>query len=273
MQSLHACPRPGHDEFARHCLRSRRQCTVASARDRPPVLSAAGLGRARRARDLASTRLATIAEVLARLAQQLPTSPQWASRISARPSYFGIGAAVSRLPVRSSGRIGARRSFAHSCCSAGHEAQITRRTGLLLDPLLLGHQARVAPRACARSAGARERGELAFGTIDSWLIWNLTGGRHHVTDVTNASRTLLCNIKSGAWDAELLELFRIPRSLPAHDRAELPAEAVRSRRAPCRIARSRSPASQAISTPRSSANAASLREWQRIPMAPDASPC
>jgi len=92
----------------------------------------------------------------------------------------------------------------------GHEPDIAQRTGLLLDPYfsatklawLLEH----VPGARARA----EHGELAFGTIDSWLIWRLTGGSHHVTDATNASRTLLFNIRSGQWDPVLLELFGIP---------------------------------------------------------------
>ena len=64
--------------------------------------------------------------------------------------------------------------------------------------------------------GAREKaaqGKLALGTVDSWLIWNLTGGKVHVTDVTNASRTMLYNIKTLKWDQELLELFGIPESM------------------------------------------------------------
>ena len=64
--------------------------------------------------------------------------------------------------------------------------------------------------------GARERaeqGELAFGTVDTFLIWRLTGGKLHATDITNASRTLLCNIDTGDWDDDLLKLFRVPRAL------------------------------------------------------------
>src|SRR5262249_34005465 len=64
--------------------------------------------------------------------------------------------------------------------------------------------------------GARERaqrGELAFGTVDSWLVWNLTGGRVHCTDASNASRTLLFNIHTGEWDDELLALLNVPREL------------------------------------------------------------
>jgi glycerol kinase len=96
--------------------------------------------------------------------------------------------------------------------AAGHEPEIARRTGLLLDPYfsatklawLLEH----VPGARARA----QRGELAFGTIDSWLAWQLTGGKRHVIDATNASRTLLFNLHSGEWDPVLLELFAIPHS-------------------------------------------------------------
>jgi len=94
----------------------------------------------------------------------------------------------------------------------GHGPLISSRTGLLPDSYfsatklawLLEH----VPGARARA----RRGELAFGTIDSWLIWNLSGGRAHVTDISNASRTLLFNIHTGRWDDELLELFDIPRA-------------------------------------------------------------
>jgi glycerol kinase len=95
----------------------------------------------------------------------------------------------------------------------GHEALFTERTGLLLDPYfsgtklawLLDH----VPGARQRAA----RGELAFGTVDSWLVWNLTQGRVHATDVTNAARTLLFNIHRGAWDSDLLALLDIPAAL------------------------------------------------------------
>src|SRR5438067_1491721 len=65
-----------------------------------------------------------------------------------------------------------------------------------------------------RGASARARaGELAFGTVDSWLVWNLTGGRQHVTDPSNASRTMLFNIHTGDWDDDLLRLFGVPRAI------------------------------------------------------------
>jgi glycerol kinase len=96
--------------------------------------------------------------------------------------------------------------------AAGHEAEVARRTGLLFDPYfsgtklawLLDH----VPGARARA----ERGELAFGTIDSWLLYRLSGHRRHVTDATNASRTLLFNLHTGTWDDDLLALLRIPRA-------------------------------------------------------------
>ncbi len=96
---------------------------------------------------------------------------------------------------------------------AGHEAMITARTGLLLDPYFSGTKLKwlldTIPEARARAA----RGELAFGTVDSWLIWNLTGGRVHATDATNAARTLLFNIAENRWDAEICALLDIPAAL------------------------------------------------------------
>ncbi len=95
----------------------------------------------------------------------------------------------------------------------GLEAEIQQRTGLMLDPYFSGTKVRWlldnVPGARARAAA----GSLAFGTIDTWLIWNLTGGHVHATDPSNASRTMLYNIHSGAWDDELLRILDIPRSL------------------------------------------------------------
>lgn len=97
--------------------------------------------------------------------------------------------------------------------AAGHEPRIMERTGLRLDPYFSGTKVRWlldhVPGARARA----ERGELAFGTVDSWLVWNLTGGRVHVTDASNAARTLLFNLHTGAWDQDLLNLFALPPSL------------------------------------------------------------
>ena len=96
-----------------------------------------------------------------------------------------------------------------------HEPVIHKKTGLVLDPYFSGTKIQWlldhVPGLRQRAA----RGKIAFGTIDSWLIWKLTGGRAHVTDLTNASRTLLLNIKTKKWDPELLKVFGVPtRVLP-----------------------------------------------------------
>jgi glycerol kinase len=98
----------------------------------------------------------------------------------------------------------------------GLEPEVARRTGLLLDPYFSGTKLAwlldQVPGARARA----ESGELAFGTIDSWLVWKLTGGTRHVTDLTNASRTLLLDVTTGEWDDFMLDLLHIPRAvLPA----------------------------------------------------------
>src|SRR5438309_9166833 len=93
---------------------------------------------------------------------------------------------------------------------AGHEPLFTAKTGLLLDAYFSGTKLAWlldnVPGARARA----EAGKLAFGTIDTWLVWKLTEGRRHITDVTNASRTLLFNLRSGRWDTEQLRLLNIP---------------------------------------------------------------
>jgi len=103
------------------------------------------------------------------------------------------------------------RRTADACAAlrgAGHEASVTAKTGLVLDPYFSATKIRwildhmdVDPK------------RLAFGTVDTWLIWQLTQGRAHVTDVTNASRTLLFDIRRGVWDEELLGIMRIPREI------------------------------------------------------------
>ena len=105
-----------------------------------------------------------------------------------------------------------RRTAAHceALRAAGHAERIRRQSGLEIDAYFsaskLAWLLENVPGARARA----ERGELAFGTIDSWLVWQLTGGRAHVTDVSNASRTMLYDLHRGAWDDGLLELLDIP---------------------------------------------------------------
>ena len=96
---------------------------------------------------------------------------------------------------------------------AGHEKLFTRKTGLLLDPYFSGTKIAWLLDHVKGARKRAKRGELAFGTVDSFLIWRLTGGKVHATDATNASRTLLFNIRKNDWDDELLELLDIPRAL------------------------------------------------------------
>jgi len=96
---------------------------------------------------------------------------------------------------------------------AGAEAQVAAATGLLLDPYFSGTKVRWILDNVAGARERAERGELAFGTIDSFLLWRLAEDRQHVTDATNAARTMLFNIHTQQWDDELLELLQIPGSL------------------------------------------------------------
>lgn len=104
-------------------------------------------------------------------------------------------------------------AFCERLHDSGFEPLIHDKTGLCLDPYFSASKVRWI---LDNVEGAREKalaGELLFGTVDSWLIWNLTGGLGHVTDVSNASRTLLFNIHNCRWDEELLDIFGIPASM------------------------------------------------------------
>ena len=164
------------------------------------------------AEDIWSTTLATAREAVTKaggahdivaigISNQRETAVVW-ERSTGRPIYNAI--------VWQDRRTAA---ICEALDAAGHGARVTERTGLLLDPYFSA--TKIAwildnvPGARARA----ERGELAFGTIDCFLLWRLTGGRVHATDITNAARTSLLDIRSGAWDDELLALFRVPRAL------------------------------------------------------------
>jgi glycerol kinase len=90
---------------------------------------------------------------------------------------------------------------------------ITRKTGLVVDAYFSGTKLQWILKNVPGAMAKARAGELAFGTVDSWLVWNLTGGRQHITDASNASRTMLFNIHSGDWDDELLKIFGVPRSV------------------------------------------------------------
>ena len=98
-------------------------------------------------------------------------------------------------------------AFCRELKDAGHEAEVTARTGLLLDPYFSGTKLRWILDRVGRRDG------LLFGTVDSWLIWRLTGGAAHVTDATNACRTMLYNLRDGAWDEEVCRLLDVPMAM------------------------------------------------------------
>lgn len=108
------------------------------------------------------------------------------------------------------------RRTADACANLkreGLEPLFRRRTGLLLDPYFSGTKLAWLLDHVPGARRRAERGELAFGTVDTWLLWQLTGGRVHATDSSNASRTLLLNLRTGDWDSELLKILRIPRAV------------------------------------------------------------
>ena len=140
-------------------------------------------------------------------------SPQSASPISARPPWYGTGRAGKPFTPAI---VWQDRRTAPQCAALeaeGRGALFEEKTGLRLDPYFSGTK---VAWILDHVAGARERaeqGRLAFGTVDSFLIWRLSGGEAHVTDATNASRTLLFDIHAQQWDDALLEALRVPRAL------------------------------------------------------------
>ena len=104
-------------------------------------------------------------------------------------------------------------SYCRNLIKTGVDPMITEKTGLRLDPYFSGTKIVWMLENVEGARERAERGDLIFGTVDTWLIWKFTGGKTHVTDVTNASRTLLFNIHTGDWDDDILKLFNIPRQM------------------------------------------------------------
>jgi len=174
-------PRPGwveHDPL--EIWRTQRD--VASQ-----ALAAAGLG---------ATEIAAIG-----ITNQRETTLLW-ERSTGRP----VANAIVWQDRRTASRCDALRQ-------AGHEPLFAQRTGLLLDAYFSGTKLAWLLDEVAGARARADAGELAFGTVDTWLAWQLSGGKAHVTDASNASRTLLFNIHTLDWDDELLAILRIPRSL------------------------------------------------------------
>ena len=103
--------------------------------------------------------------------------------------------------------------YCNALKAAGKSEMVQERSGLIIDPYFSASGVKWLLDNVAGAREAAQRGDLLMGTMDSWLIWKLTGGRRHVTDVTNASRTLLMNIHTLQWDEELMKLFTIPATM------------------------------------------------------------
>ena len=165
----------------------------------PETLWATVLGTARAALNKAGLTASGIAAL--GIANQRETTLVW-ERASGRPIHNAV--------------VWQDRRTAATCARLerdGHAELVAERTGLRIDPYFSGTK---IGWILDRVPGARARaatGELLFGTVDSFLIWRLTGGRVHAIDATNASRTLLCDIRSGSWDPELMALLDIPAAM------------------------------------------------------------
>ena len=163
--------------------------------------------------DLWTTTVSTVRAVLAKadggpeaiaaigIANQRETVLVW-ERVTGRP----IHRAIVWQDRRTAGACDALRD-------AGHEALVSERTGLVLDPYFSATKIAWILDHVDGARARAEAGELAFGTVDTFLLWRLTGGRVHATDATNASRTSLYDLRTGDWDPELLDLFRVPREV------------------------------------------------------------
>ena len=115
---------------------------------------------------------------------------------------------ANRCTTRSSGQDRRTASYCDSLIEAGHNDLVQQKSGLLIDSYFCAPKLHWLLENVPGARERAERGELAFGTIDSWLLWKLSGGGVHATDVTNASRTMLLNIATCEWDDELLKLFQ-----------------------------------------------------------------
>lgn len=165
------------------------------------------------AEEIWSTQLSVLTEVIAQakiklesiqaigITNQRETTVVW-NRKTGKPIYNAIVWQDRRTA-----------DYCRRIAEDGHEKLIQEKTGLLIDSYFSASKINWILNHVKGARTLAEKGELAFGTIDSWLIYNLTNGQKHITDVTNASRTLLFNIHDLDWDDELLEIFEIPRSM------------------------------------------------------------
>ncbi|MDP1677802.1 MAG: glycerol kinase GlpK [Bacteroidota bacterium] len=165
------------------------------------------------AEEIWTTQLGTMNQVLAQanismkqiagigITNQRETTVVW-ERSTGKPIYHAIVWQDRRTA-----------SFCDELKSKGHAAMIKQKTGLIIDAYFSGTKLKWILDNVKGARARAEKGELAFGTIDSWLVWNLSGGTLHLTDVSNASRTMLFNIHTCQWDEELLSLLSIPKNI------------------------------------------------------------
>ena len=149
----------------------------------------------------------------------------------------------------------------------GKEEVFQNKTGLVIDAYFSGTKLAWILDHVPDARAKAEAGALACGTVDSWLVWRLTKGRYHLTDVTNASRTLLYNIHTGEWDDELLDILDIPHQL-LYLKSALPARSMRKPQASYGRHPSQLLALPAISKPPCLARCVPPQAWSRIRMGP-----
>src|SRR6218665_801703 len=208
---LPARPRPRHLQFPQHRLRRTRPHRgpgpIGAAPALPPARLGGGggeVGRTQRAPARAALARAGIAANAVRavgIANQRETTVLW-NRKTGQPVHHAI--------------VWQDRRAEPACAQLreqGHAGAIQAETGLLIDAYFSGSKLQWLLDHVPGAREAAERGELAFGTVDSWLIWKLTHGQRHLTDVSNAARTMLLNVHTNQWDDDLLALLRIPRAL------------------------------------------------------------
>jgi glycerol kinase len=171
------------------------------------------------AEEIWATQAATIREVLAKtglapaaLAAVGITNQRETTVLWHRGSGVPVAPAIVWQDRRTSG-------FCAALIAAGHGPMIQEKTGLVIDAYFSASKLRWLLDQVPGARAQAEAGDLAFGTIDTWLVWKLTGGRLHLTDPSNASRTMLFNLQTGTWDDELLALFGIPRAVLPEIRA------------------------------------------------------
>ena len=163
--------------------------------------------------DILTSQMSSVVEVLARrgygpatwravgITNQRETTIVW-DRETGKPVYNAIVWQDRRTAER-----------CHQMKTDGTEETVRKKTGLLIDPYFSSSKIAWILENVDGAKQKAEAGKLAFGTVDSWLIWNLTSGKKHITDRTNASRTMLYNIVEDRWDPDLLKLVRIPESM------------------------------------------------------------